>query len=259
MLVLVMVEACSGGDWCSNSASAQCDRDVRCGMVDPRLRSTCIARRIADCKPSELQAALGAGHTSFVASEGDACLQALANQSCDDLRPEFSHPRRTLPAACLRAFAGKLKTSASCAVHEACESTICEVPRPGLGGDRRCQVADARASCETDLHCPFETVCHRNSCSGNEGQTCNCAAKATTDCGCKFPLTCFRTAVYVNGSSGYCTASSERLLLGYRPWVAGSEWISEGGSCQLPGSSQDVVRPCMTDLTCESGTCRRSP
>lgn len=36
-----------------------------------------------------LQAAV-TGHTILVPSVGDACLQALANQRCDELRPEFS-------------------------------------------------------------------------------------------------------------------------------------------------------------------------
>ncbi len=255
-MLCLLLEACAGGDWCSNSASAQCDRDIRCGMVDPRLRAMCISRRVADCNPGELQAAIAAGHTILVPSVGDACLQALANQRCDDLRPEFSHPRRTLPSACLRAYAGKLKTSASCTVHEACESTICEVPRPGLPGSRRCQLADARASCETDLHCPGEMVCHRNFCRGNE---CECAAKSSGDCGCKPPLSCARTNVDVNGSWGFCTVNDEVLLRAYRPWVAGAEWIPLGGSCQAPVSASDVVRPCMMDLTCVNGTCQRSP
>lgn len=172
VVMTLLIAACGGGggggsisldDYPTAGREAFCRYFVRCGAIESL--DACMAANIGiniHISASE-RAAIDMAKINYSGSDVGACLDAIANRSCD----VTSESSRVVPDACRRLVAGTRHDGEACALDEECVSLACNV-----------------ASCDP-------ATCCMGTCAGNAapapakiGESClsaECAAGAFCD------------------------------------------------------------------------------
>jgi hypothetical protein len=265
-------------------ATAECNKFNICGQFILEIlfgdMPTCVARAKAS-----IAAENGISGVTFTASQGEACAQAYASESCSDFRNGVQ------PTACN--ISGSLAAGTACGTNVQCQSSYCKGGSGSTCGVCAATVAPG-AACTTNGDCGPGNDCANSVCvvpaalgapcsnsqpclgSLNCDPTTNvCAALITTP-----GTSCSKTANNCDFWSGlYCSASSVCAVIPTAApgsacgFIGGSvTFCSGGGTCLIVGTTgsgtcaapiadgqscgTDAGLPtCQTPSSCVTGTC----
>jgi hypothetical protein len=235
MVVIVSLLAACGSDSVSRDDYLDAMRDARCrhlvscgevtdldtcrttnsgglGGVDPALVSPRLSA-------SEL-AAIDMGRITYDGGKAQACLDALADRSCD----VTSQSGRMIPEACREVLAGAQHDGEVCAANAECISRQCKVPL--------CNMACCTGTCTGDA-APAR---------GKLGESCEIAA-------CEDTLFCDRavmTCAALKSAGTFCESVAECAF--------GLDCLPAGTCGALPGPSGACTGACRDEGTTCSAT-----
>lgn len=257
-VVAILAFACShdGGGLSASSYAAQaaqalCDYEVRCGLFADQ--ASCLVYGQTQIGDS-FQQLLDSGKATFDGNAAQACLDALANLSCDNTQMSV----RTEPPGCLHIVTGTVATGSDCEQSDECQSGACAIPDCSSACcTGSCVAAQAPAGsgepCAT-RPCDTGLVCDQTSST--------CVALAGSGAGC----TLFDQCDYGLGcAGGMC-----------KPLPAIGQMCPDGicadvgavcnaaGTCMmvgLPGAPCATAEDCSPYATCDvaMGTCTALP
>jgi hypothetical protein len=253
---LLVLAACGGGvafdDFDRERIEAQCEYLVRCEAMASMSDCRAFFARTAIDNPNP-GAALEAGKLRYDEHAARACLDAIANLSCDSTEQTAAEL-----APCSDVLTGTGKAGSACAFDGECESDSCVVqscpmacctgscgpPRSSPGVGQPCV-----ALCADGAYCGADSVCHALQPAGaacNDLEPCAqglyCAGAATT-------------------GSGSCTPLPKRG----QPCETACAHIADvciAGTCVaagLPGAACMASAECSSYYTCTDGQCASYP
>ncbi len=251
--------ATSAEQACGDAATALCNRAQTCAsfLVQTAFgdAATCITREKATCH-SQINAA-GTGATS---AKLEACAQALAAESCDDLLTN------NLPVACQ--IAGTLAAGSACGDDAQCATAHCKKTSGTCGVCSAFAKAGEPCPAAATSDCAPGLVCQN---TGTGQDTCVPPGAAGAPCSstqvCESSLACL-----MNGATGTCAAPlgagaacdpqsqncdfRQGLFCSATSVCAQIQVAASGGACGVSGASFAI---CGSNGKCSNatgGTCQ---
>jgi hypothetical protein len=241
--------------------TAICDYFVRCGMFEDTPKCKTVFGSNAQV-PYDIVDAVNMGKVNYDASKARACIDAIAQRSCERWNTLGNRPA---PVACTEVLTGTVASGGVCVTNEQCTSQDCVQPancpmaccmgtcsNAPPPGPRNVGQACANGYC-VGGYCDFAGVCAAYL---TQGSICNGDFECADGLNCRINPTdpTMRSCQMMTSTNGPCGSSSDCLQ---------SADICVSGACRTGGLTGDTCQlpmvQCQSMHQCSGGKCALPP